>query len=226
MGVAVGEGTACTYEGLWNIKGRCCSTATGIKWEPDCVATSQLSFFIFLFSTALCGSLVHIYRSLLDLNLASLLRVTAFEVLSESANNQQSRHSTGSFDVDPRGDDRSQGCDECSALTRLKKKNQVSWWLELNTLNQVSCASHSETWTSVSRRTKAGQTRQGLGGKWFDQVNFCLAPCSWEQQLNQHFRQETLVSHFKAFKLIFFPPTDTWWHISSTLRIHRNSFKQ
>lgn len=56
MGVAVGEETACTYEGLWNIKGRCCFTATGIKWEPECVATSQLSFFIFYCLMCLIGS--------------------------------------------------------------------------------------------------------------------------------------------------------------------------
>lgn len=48
MGVAVGEETAWTYEGLWNIKGGCCFTAAGAKWEPDHVATSRSSPFCFL----------------------------------------------------------------------------------------------------------------------------------------------------------------------------------
>lgn len=45
-----------------------------------------------------------------------------FEVLSESANHQQSQRSKGSFDLDPPGVDQSWGCDEHAALTRLESQ--------------------------------------------------------------------------------------------------------
>lgn len=83
----------------------------------------------FLFSTASHVSLVHIHQSILDLDLASLLRTTSSEVLSESTNRQHSRHSSGSFDLDPLGVDQSWGCNERAALTRLKRRVLYVVWI-------------------------------------------------------------------------------------------------
>lgn len=161
MRVAVGEETACTYEGLWNIKGRCCFTATGIKWEPDCVATSQLSFFIFYCLMCLTGS--HLQEPI-----GFGFSTQSYSLWSTVRKCQQSAESAQhwKFWCGPMGRWPEPGLwwVHSPDKTKIKKTNQVLWLLELNTLNRVSCASHSEMWTNVSRRTKAGQTRQGLGG--------------------------------------------------------------
>lgn len=132
MGVAVGEETAWTYVGLWNIK--CCFTAAGTKWENDHVATSRSSpFYSF---TCLTGS--HSQEPSVFLFCFPLQNNVLWSPVRKYQPSAESAHGNGSFDPDPLGVDQSWGCDERAALTRLKRQVFI-YWLELNTLNQ-------ETW--------------------------------------------------------------------------------
>lgn len=153
MGIAAGEEIAWTYEGPWNIKGGCCFTAAGVKWEPDHVATSGSSLFVFYSFTRLTSS--HSQEPA-----GFLFPDSPQNNVLWSPVRKQSRHSRGEVWSRPAGSrPEAEGCDEKMGFMK---------WLELNTLNQetgweLRFIKHSLI-EEMERAVQAGQSCHGLKG--------------------------------------------------------------